>query len=103
MALDGGKQYLADRIIDKMPPRCKNPNAPDSGDPGWLHYVEPYAGGLAVLLANDPQGISEVVNDLNTERRLKLIDRKGGDLEELPEDLRIRNFPSPRKVSCGPS
>ncbi len=31
----------------------------------WLHYVEPYGGGLAVMLANDPQGISEVVNDLD--------------------------------------
>lgn len=50
-----------------MPPRCKNPNAPASDDPGWLHYVEPFAGGLAVLLANDPEGISEVVNDLNRE------------------------------------
>jgi DNA adenine methylase len=59
----GGKGYLADRIIGLMPPRCANPNAPDPGDSGWLHYVEPYAGGLAVLLAMDPAGISEVVND----------------------------------------
>src|SRR5262245_49703871 len=29
------------------------------------HFVEPFAGGLAVLLAKDPEGISEVVNDLN--------------------------------------
>ena len=61
----GGKAYLASKIIALMPPRCKNPNAPEADDPGWLHYVEPYAGGLAVLLANDPEGISEVVNDLN--------------------------------------
>jgi len=33
--------------------------------PRHLHYVEPYAGGLAVLLAKDPEGVSEVVNDLN--------------------------------------
>lgn len=62
----GGKHYLADRIVGLMPPRCRKPNAPEPGDGGWLHYVEPYAGGLAVLLANDPEGISEVVNDLNS-------------------------------------
>ena len=62
----GGKSYLADWIIDHMPKH--------------LHYVEPYGGGLAVLLAKDPfddrhqwsekgheRGISEVVNDLNGE------------------------------------
>ena len=48
-----------------MPPRVKNPNDPGNDDPGWLHYVEPYAGGLAVLLAQDPTGISEVVCDSN--------------------------------------
>lgn len=61
----GGKSYLAKKIIGLMPPRCKNPNAPAADDNGWLHYVEPYAGGLAVLLENDPEGISEVANDLN--------------------------------------
>ena len=62
----GGKSYLAKRIIDLMPPH--------------LHYVEPYAGGLAVLLEKDPldpakfwggksyeQGTSEVVNDIHRE------------------------------------
>lgn len=63
----GGKSYLAGRIIDLMPPRCKNPNAPAADDPGWVHYVEPYFGGGAVLLANDPEGISEVVNDIDGE------------------------------------
>ena len=47
----GGKHYLAGRIVDLMPPHT--------------HFVEPYAGGLAVLLAKDPNGISEVVNDLD--------------------------------------
>lgn len=61
----GGKHYLAPKIIELMPPRCINPNAPDPKDAGWLHYVEPYFGGGSVLLANDPEGISEVVNDLN--------------------------------------
>jgi DNA adenine methylase len=61
----GGKHDLAKWIIGLMPPRCKTPNAPKPDDPGWLHYVEPYFGGGAVLLANDPEGVSEVVNDLN--------------------------------------
>ena len=60
----GGKSYLAPWIISLMPPRCKNPNAPAADDPGWLHYVEPYFGGGAVLFANDPKGIGEVVNDI---------------------------------------
>jgi DNA adenine methylase len=60
----GGKHYLARRIIGLMPRH--------------LHYVEPYAGGLAVLLARDPgdprlwvgdgsstRGVSEVVNELD--------------------------------------
>jgi DNA adenine methylase len=60
----GGKHYLARRIVALMPPH--------------LHYVEPYFGGGAVLLARDPEdpslwlaphlGVSEVVNDIN--RRL---------------------------------
>jgi len=49
--IDGGKHYLASKIVDLMPPHT--------------HYVEPYAGGLAVLLAKDPEGVSEVVNDIN--------------------------------------
>lgn len=57
----GGKYYLASRIVALMPPH--------------VHYVEPFAGGLAVLLARDPleqrlwvppnTGVSEVVNDLD--------------------------------------
>lgn len=52
----GGKAPLAAKIRELFPPR-------DS----YLHYVEPYAGGLSVLLA-DPEGgegLSEVVNDMN--------------------------------------
>ena len=62
----GGKHYLAKNIIRLMPRH--------------LHYVEPYAGGLAVLLEKDPfdpllcwgekgyeQGVSEVVNDIHCE------------------------------------
>lgn len=47
----GGKHYLARRIVELMPPH--------------VHYVEPYAGGLSVLLAKDPEGVSEVVNDID--------------------------------------
>jgi DNA adenine methylase len=60
----GGKRYLAPRILEIMPRH--------------RHYVEPFAGSLAVLLARDPadprywtdevssqRGVSEVVNDLD--------------------------------------
>lgn len=47
----GGKHYLAPKIVALMPPHT--------------HYVEPFAGGLGVLLAKDPEGVSEVVNDLD--------------------------------------
>jgi DNA adenine methylase len=47
----GGKHYLAKRIIELMP--------------AHTHYVEPYAGGLSVLLSRSGDGVSEVVNDLN--------------------------------------
>ena len=71
----GGKSYLAKRIVSLFPPH--------------LHFVEPYAGGLSVLLARDPdrdwfiddawrlkhgdkvpaglRGCSEVVNDISGE------------------------------------
>ncbi|MFO0848313.1 MAG: DNA adenine methylase [Gemmataceae bacterium] len=48
----GGKHYLARRIVALMPPH--------------VHYVEPFAGGLSVLLAKDPEKVSEVVNDIDT-------------------------------------
>jgi DNA adenine methylase len=33
--------------------------------PPHLNYVEPYAGGLAVLLAKNPDSVAEVVNNLH--------------------------------------
>ena len=47
----GGKGYLARRIVSLMPKH--------------IHFVEPYFGGGSVLLAKDPEGVSEVANDLN--------------------------------------
>jgi DNA adenine methylase len=47
----GGK--LAQWIVSLMPPH--------------MTYLEPYAGGLAVLLWKDPEGINEIVNDLSTD------------------------------------
>jgi len=47
----GGKHYVARQLVELMPRHT--------------HYVEPYAGSLAVLLAKSSDGISEVVNDLH--------------------------------------
>lgn len=46
----GGKTTLADRIVSLLPPHS--------------HYVEPFAGSLAVLLAK-PRSDMETVNDLD--------------------------------------
>lgn len=47
----GGKHFLAPKIVALMPPHT--------------HYSEPYFGGGSVLLAKDPEGVSEAVNDLD--------------------------------------
>lgn len=46
----GGKLSIADQIVDLLPPH--------------EHYVEPFAGSLAVLLAKPPSRV-ETVNDLD--------------------------------------
>lgn len=48
----GGKHYLADWIISHFPRR-------------YLTYCEPYFGGGAVLLKLNPNGHSEVINDID--------------------------------------
>jgi DNA adenine methylase len=47
----GGKHYLAPKIVALMPPH--------------LHYVEPFFGGGSVMLAAEPEGRSEVANDID--------------------------------------
>ena len=47
----GGKHYVARQLVELMPRHT--------------HYMEPYAGSLAVLLAKPCDGISEIVNDLH--------------------------------------
>jgi DNA adenine methylase len=49
----GGKSYLAPEII-KLAQRTK-----------YVHYVESFFGGGSVLLAMDPDNVSEVVNDVD--------------------------------------
>ena len=49
----GGKSYIAKKIVALMPPHT--------------NFVEPYGGSLAVMLAHDPEGHSEIVNDLDSE------------------------------------
>lgn len=65
----GGKQTLAPRIAELLPEH--------------LHYVEPYCGSLAVLLAKRPSRM-ETVNDLNQE--LVTFWRV---LRERPADLEV--------------
>lgn len=50
----GGKRYLAEWIISLFPERDE-----------YLTLIEPYCGGCAVMLRHNPNGKSEIVNDLD--------------------------------------
>ncbi|MFI1194020.1 DNA adenine methylase [Micromonospora sp. NPDC020750] len=65
----GGKQMLADRILPLLPPH--------------EHYVEPYAGSLALLLAK-PRTAFETVNDLdgNLVNFWRVLRERSDELEE---------------------
>src|SRR3954454_9373550 len=82
----GGKRYLALDIVRLMPHH--------------LSYVEPFAGGLRVLLARDPKdrrlwlgtgsgnkGVSEVANDLDC--RVMNFWRVLRDEDNFPRFLRM--------------
>jgi DNA adenine methylase len=53
---------VARRFVALMPPRVRTYCNPDENDRGYATYVEPYFAGGEILLANDPAGITEVVN-----------------------------------------
>jgi DNA adenine methylase len=50
--IHGGKYYLAPKIIALFPPRTH-----------YINYVESFCGMASVLMAHDPAGKSEVIND----------------------------------------
>ena len=68
----GGKMKLAERIVSLLHPHD--------------HYVEPFAGSLAVLLAK-PRSAHETVNDLD-----------GGWSD--PREQLARHAPGPAFVTC---
>lgn len=74
----GGKYELASKLIALMPPH--------------LHYVEPYFGGGHVLLAKDPEGVSEVANDINGELMAFWQVLRNG---HLLDELTLRLFMTP--------
>lgn len=75
----GGKTYFAEWIISFMVPH--------------LHYVEPYAGGLAVLLRKNPEGVSEVINDLDAElTNLWRVLKDDGDFEDFKRKVEATPF-----------
>jgi len=69
----GGKHYLARRIVALLPSDCPV-------------YCEPFAGGLAVLLARDPADSAEIINDVD--RHLTTFWRVLQDAESGAELIR---------------
>jgi DNA adenine methylase len=63
----GGKQTMASRIASSLPPH--------------RHYVEPFAGSLAVLLTKEPSKL-ETVNDIDGDLMLlwRMLRDRGDDL-----------------------
>ena len=85
----GGKHYLAKRIVELMPPH--------------LHYVEPFAGGLAVLLAKDPEGVSEVVNDIDGElTNFWRVLQDPDDFDRLQRPVQATPFPASARDAAAP-
>lgn len=92
----GGKHYLAPWIVSLMPKH--------------IHYVEPYFGGGSVLLAKDPEGVSEVANDLCGDLSKFWITLQGEEsfaafcraVEAVPvsENLWIESFYPQGDVDC---
>jgi tetratricopeptide (TPR) repeat protein len=68
----GGKHYLASRIVALMPRH--------------LHYVEPYAGGLSVLLARSLTNLGTLLRDMGkrAEARVLLEEALGISRKALP-------------------
>lgn len=65
--IHGGKYYLAPKIVALFPPRQS-----------YLNYVEDYCGMASVLLAHDPEGKSEIINDISqlTSNFFEVLQRK---------------------------
>lgn len=68
----GGKYYLAKKIVSLFPTHKV--------------YVEPYFGGGSVLLAKDPESVSEVANDLD--RLIANLWHVLGSEDQFPRFLR---------------
>jgi len=79
----GGKRKIADRINEILPP----PTASQT-------YIEPFAGGLAVLLSRKPAGV-EVANDTDNEviNFFEVLRDRGEELREY-----LRNMPYSRAI-----
>lgn len=69
MPYSGGKQTIADRIVELLPEH--------------LHYIEPYAGALSVLLAKRPSNIETINIDGNIVAFWRILRERPADLERI--------------------